>query len=348
MDNLDSMATALSEVPDEIWKPVAQYPKYEVSNWGRIRGLRLGRVLKAFERRTGGYHDVTLYDQWGKPHCCAVARIVALAFVDNPDPIKKTQVNHLADKCDNQSWNLQWVSPEENAAHAHTNIIRAGVAVMRTDPATGETKIYDSATAAALDVERNQANITSCCRGTRPLCGGYQWSYVTEVVVEPDRSDERWVSLADSSYPDIAQFAAYHVSNYGRVKGHHGRLLKPDTNQTLSIVKDGKRKTIMIYRLVLYAFNVPNPEGKTDVDHIDGDHCNNHLDNLRWATRSENNNNENSRKRTPIRRTCVSTGEIKEYVRVKDALNEGFTNSNVYDCLNGIRSSYRGYIWERI
>lgn len=50
---------------------------------------------------------------------------------------------------------------------------------------------------------------------------------------------------------------------------------------------DGKQVTHYIHRLVAIAF-IPNPENKYTVNHIDGDKLNNHVDNLEWATLSEN------------------------------------------------------------
>ena len=50
---------------------------------------------------------------------------------------------------------------------------------------------------------------------------------------------------------------------------------------------DGKRKSAKIHRLVAEAF-IPNPENKECVDHIDKVRNNNNVNNLRWATKSEN------------------------------------------------------------
>ena len=51
--------------------------------------------------------------------------------------------------------------------------------------------------------------------------------------------------------------------------------------------KENKREVKMIHRLVAEHF-IPNPEGKPQVNHIDGNRSNNCADNLEWVTNSEN------------------------------------------------------------
>lgn len=55
----------------------------------------------------------------------------------------------------------------------------------------------------------------------------------------------------------------------------------------ITLSKDGKTKDYSIHRLVAATF-IPNPEKKSTVNHIDGDRRNNCVDNLEWATYSEN------------------------------------------------------------
>lgn len=82
----------------------------------------------------------------------------------------------------------------------------------------------------------------------------------------------------------------YFVSNYGNVlslKYKQARLLKPqDTGKGyLYVDLEGKQKTI--HRLVAFAF-LPNIDNKPVVHHKDGNKHNNKLENLQFATYSEN------------------------------------------------------------
>lgn len=56
---------------------------------------------------------------------------------------------------------------------------------------------------------------------------------------------------------------------------------------SVQLWKENKSKLCMVHRLVAIAF-ISNPENKPTVNHIDGNPLNNYVDNLEWATYSEN------------------------------------------------------------
>lgn len=111
----------------EIWKSIKNWEGfYEVSSRGKVRSLdrvlygggtkyiKKGRLLK-LHPCSNGYLSVSLYNL-PKQECKLVHRLVAEAFIPNPD--KKKEVNHKnGDKTDNRVDNLEWVSRSENLVH---------------------------------------------------------------------------------------------------------------------------------------------------------------------------------------------------------------------------------------
>ena len=101
---------------------------------------------------------------------------------------------------------------------------------------------------------------------------------------------EEWRNAVDG----IDYENKYQVSNFARVRSlHRGKvkIIKPDIIHTgylrVTLYKDGKTKSHYVHVLVAKAF-IPNPENKSDVNHINGIKADNRVENLEWTTRSEN------------------------------------------------------------
>lgn len=87
----------------------------------------------------------------------------------------------------------------------------------------------------------------------------------------------------------------YKFSSYGRfisTKYKNPKFLKPFLSKIgyyqIAFHIDKQQKCFYVHRLLAQIF-IPNPENKSEVNHIDGNKLNNSIDNLEWVTRLENN-----------------------------------------------------------
>lgn len=109
----------------EEWRPVAGFPGYEVSNWGRVRSPRR-RSPKDMKQQLNhaGYPTVTLYRD-GHRVVRFVHRLVAEAFLGpRPDGY---QVDHIdAVRTNAHASNLRYLTPRQNKQAASTGRCGSG------------------------------------------------------------------------------------------------------------------------------------------------------------------------------------------------------------------------------
>ena len=98
--------------------------------------------------------------------------------------------------------------------------------------------------------------------------------------------------MAQELWAPIAGFP-YEVSETGQVRNLRGRVKTPRQKRNgyfqVALYRDGRAHHIGVHRLVAEAF-IPNPNGKSTVNHINGVKGDNRAVNLEWATPSENTN----------------------------------------------------------
>lgn len=185
---------------------------------------------------------------------------------------------------------------------------------------------------------------------------------------------EIWKSLDFIGYPN------YQISNWGQVKSlnyrHTGkeRLLKQGKKKNgylfVGLSKNNKRKYFYVHKLVVLAF-IPNdnPIDKNEINHLDENKENNHVDNLCWCNRYENNNygtrnervskahkgkpkSEEQKQRISeaMKKTILQFTKdmtfIKEWDSAKSAsLELGIDNSSITKCCKHKLKTSKGFIW---
>ena len=139
--------------------------------------------------------------------------------------------------------------------------------------------------------------------------------------------------MATEIFKSIPNYPNYEASNLGQVKSLNfkrtgkERMLKHGINgggyPYLNLWKDGKRKTIKVHQLVIWAFKGIKPNGyKHHIDHLNGIKTDNRLDNLEVVSNRENISRGYKNKKTSSKYTGVSYNKgVKKY------------NSNIY--ING-------------
>lgn len=185
----------------EIWKPVVGYEKYyEVSNLGRVRSNRTGKVLK-YNVTPSGYATVELFGDAGfGSKRLLVHRLVGFAFIANPN--NYPQINHKNEtKLDNQVENLEWCTAKYNMNYGTRNARQLASrkpfderrkAISRENgkkackPVLQFTKCgeyiaqHESIRAAAKESGVRDTKICDVLRGRAPSAGGFKWKYVKE------------------------------------------------------------------------------------------------------------------------------------------------------------------------
>jgi hypothetical protein len=143
-----------------------------------------------------------------------------------------------------------------------------------------------------------RAHISECISDPEKFesAGGYTWKSITDIS---DLPNETWRNIGDIKdiYIDgdkrynknYIKYNNYLISNYGRVKEPSGyirdtRYFKTLENYIKTVIYGDNLK---IHELVLLAFMGNRPSISHDVFHINRNRYDNHLENLKWLSKSE-------------------------------------------------------------
>lgn len=188
------------------WRAIPGYEDmYEVSSGGAVRALpridaggffRQGKLLQPYAQKSG-YLNVKLRNRNGERQAFGVHRLVAAAFLPNPDGLP--QVNHKDEvKTNNGVSNLEWCSVDynlnfKNGRTKRRNTLKANanntkhlkaLAKAQRMPVVQLTldgqlvKRWPSAYAAGK-AGYGMPGINDCCHHKRNTNHGYKWEFAS-------------------------------------------------------------------------------------------------------------------------------------------------------------------------
>lgn len=169
----------------EEWRSIEGFNGYQVSSLGNVRSLdyhQTGKVqvLKLRKNKNGRIY-VNLYKD-GKIKSCQVHRLVAQAFLSNPDNLP--QVNHKDENpSNNRVENLEYCTAKYNSNYGSHNqrVSEAkSISVAQYSKEGNLIAVYYGAREASRQSGISQGNISECCKGKLKTCGGFIWKYTNQ------------------------------------------------------------------------------------------------------------------------------------------------------------------------
>lgn len=177
----------------EEWKVCDGYSNYAVSNYGRVKNLpytytypngkhkhykeKIKKTCETGKRSNGmqGYLCTRLFDDDGNSRAELVHRLVAKAFIPNPN--NYPTVNHInGNKHDNRVDNLEWSSYSNNNQHAYASGLKTDNAILLyVDKNRNIIDICFSKEYAALKNGISTGSISSSIENNTSDCLGNKW-----------------------------------------------------------------------------------------------------------------------------------------------------------------------------
>ncbi len=253
------------EEEKEIWKKVVFSPdilkreKYMVSNLGKIKSMKVdkknGKLIK-LSPSNKGFYPLKLRKKAGKKGGRLLHRIVAEAFVKKNSEAEQYVIHKDHDKTNNRASNLKWATKEECVIHY----------IKKRKTKNKKNR--------EIVLERLKKN--------------------PHLNLDTKYGLEEWKFIKFDDKIDPSE--KFQISNYGRiisyktdkVNGKLQRVAHICNFQAIHVKqKTGKKTGRYIHKLVAEHF-IFNPDlEKTVVIHLDYDKENNHVSNLKWATKQE-------------------------------------------------------------
>lgn len=269
---------------EENWLKVPGYPKFEAN--GVAGQVRLSDSKKIVGARNGRYFFIT-----GAEICRG--RLIRLTF--DRDRKEHETLDHINNRrpFDDRLINTRWATPKDQVLNRRSwKRNRTKTYVTSKDPSFQCLEdVAISAQDASEKYGYGELSIAAVAFQPDRRLAGLFW----RVAKDSDLPGEQWVDV--SAWREHLIKPGYRVSNMGRFRNSYGHVTvgsrRFDGYQNVQLrSKQSKTVQELLHRLVCTMFNGPAPSSIHTVDHINRIRHDNRSENLRWATSTEQKNNQ--------------------------------------------------------
>jgi hypothetical protein len=308
---------------DEIWLHSKHYPKYYISNKGRVWSNFVNRILTGCNYRDG-YIRYDIANDGTTSHIYGHV-LVMLEFVSQrPDNLV---IDHKdRDGKNNNLNNLHYVTPSQNSKNKENVVKNLGKPIDQFDLSGNYIRSWESLKVAASTLGYTANCIGRCCNGYVKTYMGFIWA-----LSDLSKEDELWIDFIPSKltvYTPLKELktdkvnievsvdeSTYQASDLGRIRRSDGFIYKLNTRKDERVRISLNNISLTVARVICEVFHGPPPSLDCQVNHIDENTSNNISTNLEWLTQINNVRYSNNK----MIQVCDRLGEKKEYTSVHDA-----------------------------
>ena len=324
-----------------------------VSNFGRLRDSR-GRLTRG-SPASSGYLAVKIFGELFLAH-----RVVTQTFLGTPCDKSAWQVHHRdGNPHNNRLENLTYATSSQNIKSSYDNPSRGNGGPQLSSPVmwknvrTSQQGTWPSLRAAERELGVSTATITrSCHNGIQT--GDYQLT-LCQPTEPASLEGEKWLPMVD---PDTGlEVSGRQVSSHGRLKSAKGRITRGHQSKSGYVMAQlgptPFARGVAVHRLVARAFLGALPSLQcSDVNHKDLNPSNNCIENLEYATRSENIRHAYANRgfdrgvpaKAILGRSHGSEDEWVQYPSIKQAAEvHSVSRRRISKCAGGFIQQVQGY-----
>ena len=177
-----------------MWKHIIidnKITNYLISDNGQVKNEKTNRILKQQIQNDYCHCGLTINK---KVKRCRVHRLVAKAFIDNPE--NKPYVNHKdGNRQNNIVNNLEWVTSSENSQHAVDSGLKTKQGrkhpVVQYSMDGFQMMVFNSLADAERETGVLSSKISLCCQRKRRSAGDYQWRYADDIQ-DVEQIEKKW------------------------------------------------------------------------------------------------------------------------------------------------------------